>query len=98
MIDPKVGDFYRTLESSSSIYRIVLLARNLDEPERRFVILEQLFESPSHPKGTFWAIELQDFYEKQVLKDEEFISENKYRKGAELQKFVLMQNFIYDEK
>jgi hypothetical protein len=93
MKEPKIGQIYRMFESETAQYKIILLAQDIDSP-KKYVILKQLFDSPTYKQGTFWAIELGSFFSKQVLEEDQFIAENKYSKGAEIPRFVLIGDFL----
>jgi len=58
--EPKPGETYRHFKNKANLYRIMAIARDVDNPEKKSVIYTSLYESV-FPAGTVWSRSLDDF-------------------------------------
>ncbi len=73
---PKIGERYKHFKGGE--YRIVMLAKDCENPKRTIVVYEQLYQN-EFPRGTVWIRSLEDFAGFKELK------------GEKLKRFVLIK-------
>lgn len=61
MEEPKPGEKYKNSQEENEIYEIISVARDFNNPEKRFVIYRSLYETDDFPTGTVWSCLLEDF-------------------------------------
>jgi hypothetical protein len=57
---PKIEGVYRHFKGEERLYRVKRIARDCDNPEKKVVVYENLYEG-DFPKGTCWIRELEEF-------------------------------------
>ncbi len=58
--EPKPGEKYRHFRGEDKIYEIIAVARDCDNPKKRYIIYKNLYES-DFPRGTIWSRPLEEF-------------------------------------
>ena len=58
-MEPKKGEKYKHFKGS--IVEIICIARDSEDPQKRFVVYEHKEEAKDFPAGTIWIRELNDF-------------------------------------
>ncbi|VVB82971.1 Uncharacterised protein [uncultured archaeon] len=59
--EPKSGEKYRHFKGEDKIYEVIVIARDCDNHEKKFVIYKNLYETEEIPFGTIWSRSLEDF-------------------------------------
>ena len=68
MQEPKPGETYQHFKGKEKLYKILEIARDCENSEKKIVIYEQLYES-DFPKATIWARSLEDFTGYKILEN-----------------------------
>lgn len=66
--EPQAGEYYKHFGGKNQQYKIVAVARDVNNPNQKVVIYESLYES-SFPSGTIWMRSLDDFVGFKTLED-----------------------------
>lgn len=56
-----VGAVYKHFKGEEKLYRVLRLAVDCENINRKLVVYEQLYGAEDFPKGTIWVRELSDF-------------------------------------
>jgi hypothetical protein len=56
-----IGGVYRHFKGPEKIYRVLNIALDCEDPQRKIVVYEQLYATKDLPIGTIWARPLEDF-------------------------------------
>jgi len=59
MNEPKPNEIYKHFKGGK--YKIIVVARDCENPERKIVVYEMLYDKGHYEKGTIWVRELNDF-------------------------------------
>jgi len=76
MMGPKQGEVYQHFKGKEKLYRVIAVALDSEDPKRKIVVYEQLYDSEDFPRGTIWVRELNDFMgerEKDGIKVQRFV-------------------------
>ncbi|MDO8516673.1 MAG: DUF1653 domain-containing protein [Nanoarchaeota archaeon] len=79
MNEPKPNQIYQHFKGKEKLYKILEIARDCENPEKKIVIYQQLYES-EFPKGTIWARSLEDF-----------VGYKKIENNKEIKRFILIK-------
>jgi hypothetical protein len=76
MNEPKSGEKYRHFKGGE--YEIICIAKDCDNPEKKFVVYKSLYSKNDFPEGTIWIRELSEFL------GEKEINERKVRRFVKI--------------
>jgi len=77
MEEPKPGEKYKDSRKEDEVYKIISIARDFNNPEKKFVIYRNLYETIDFPIGTIWSCSLEDFCN--------------YYKGIKIKRFIKIE-------
>lgn len=84
MEEPNPGERY--LHFKGKEYEVIAVAKDCDNPEKRFVVYKQLYQS-ENPVGTVWIRGLEDFVGYKEFKEDTTVNGKSYRAGEKVKKF-----------
>jgi hypothetical protein len=88
MEEPIPGRKY--LHFKGKEYEVIAIAKDCEDPARKFVVYKQLYESKT-PIGTVWIRSLEDFVGNKEFKEDTDINGRLFRMGERIKKFVLVE-------
>jgi len=83
--EPKPGEIYQHFKGKEKLYKVIAIARDCENPEKKIVIYKQLYDNKNNqnefPKGTIWSRPLGDFTGEKILEN-----------GNKVKRFTLVKN------
>jgi hypothetical protein len=88
MQTPKPEEIYRHFKGKN--YRIIGIANDSENPDKKIVIYEQLYAS-ENALGTLWARNLEDFIGDKIFDKDTKVGDRIFRAGERVKKFTLIE-------
>ena len=92
MKEPLPGEIYQHFKGEDKKYKIIAIAIDCDNREKKVVVYEQLYGGNGFPIGQRWTRALEDFVGFKIFDKDEQIGEKLFKKGERVKRFCLIEN------